>query len=127
MGFFYEPFRFDREFTFTREYTSSSLAHVFDRNDPRYGEIPKQSNMPRDFVFLNRLQWGLWPLLAELGARNHWHGIHREYIDEAEPATELGRVFASSYARWRDKRGVPDGAQVWLERDGPRFDREREA
>ena len=56
MGLFYEPFRHDREFTFTREYTSSSLAHVFDRNDPRFGEIPKQSNMPRDFVFLNRLQ-----------------------------------------------------------------------
>ncbi|MEX2209179.1 MAG: AarF/ABC1/UbiB kinase family protein [Myxococcota bacterium] len=121
MGFFYEPFRNDCEFTFTREYTSSSLAHVFDRNDPRYGEIPKQSNMPRDFVFLNRLQWGLWPLLAELGARNHWHGIHREYIDGAEPATELGRVFADRYARFREKRSVPERAQVWLERDGPRF------
>jgi predicted unusual protein kinase regulating ubiquinone biosynthesis (AarF/ABC1/UbiB family) len=122
MGFFYEPFRFDREFTFTREYTSQSLAHVFDRRDPRYGEIPKQSNMPRDFVFLNRLQWGLWPLLAELGARNHWHGIHREYIEGAEPATQLGRVFAESYSRWRAKRDVPAGAQVWLERDGPHFD-----
>jgi predicted unusual protein kinase regulating ubiquinone biosynthesis (AarF/ABC1/UbiB family) len=121
MGFFYEPFRHDREFTFTRAYTSGSLAHVFNRNDPRYGEIPKQSNMPRDFVFLNRLQWGLWPLLAELGARNHWHGIHREYIEGAEPATELGRVFARCYARFREKRGVPDGAEVWLERDGPHF------
>ena len=95
MGFFYEPFRHDREFTFTREYTSSSLAHVFDQSDPRYGEIPKQSNMPRDFVFLNRLQWGLWPLLAELGARNDWHGIHREYIDGAEPRNALGLVFAA--------------------------------
>jgi len=121
MGFFYEPFRHDREFTFTTAYTSSSLAHVFDRRDPDFGEIPRQSNMPRDFVFLNRLQWGLWPLLAELGARNHWHGIHREYIEGAESATELGRLFAESYARWREKRGVPDGAQVWLERDGPRF------
>ena len=121
MGFFYEPFRFDREFTFTREYTSSSLAHVFDRSDPRYGAILEQGNMPRDFVFLNRLQWGLWPLLAELGARNRWHGIHREYIDGAEPANELGRVFAESYKRFREKRFVPDGAQVWLERDGPRF------
>jgi predicted unusual protein kinase regulating ubiquinone biosynthesis (AarF/ABC1/UbiB family) len=121
MGFFYEPFRHDREFTFSRAYTSSSLAHVFDRNDPRYGEIPKQSNMPRDFVFLNRLQWGLWPLLAELGARNHWHDIHREYICGAEPTTALGRVFAEAWARWREKRGVPEGAEVWLEREGPRW------
>jgi len=121
MGFFYEPFRHDREFTFTREYTSSSLAHVFDRSDPRFGEIPKQSNMPRDFVFLNRLQWGLWPLLAELGARNDWHGIHREYIDGAEPRNALGLVFAEAHARWREKRSVPENVQVWLERDGPRF------
>lgn len=121
MGFFYEPFRFDREFTFTTAYTSSSLAHVFDMRDPRFGEIPKQSNMPRDFVFLNRLQWGLWPLLAELGARNHWHRIHREYIHGAPPATPMGVVFAEAWARWRAARGVPAGADVWLEPDGPRF------
>jgi hypothetical protein len=82
--------------------------------------------MPRDFVFLNRLQWGLWPLLAELGARNHWHGIHREYIEGTEPATALGRVFAESHAHWRSKRDVPDGARVWLERDGPRSARDGE-
>jgi hypothetical protein len=119
MGFFYEPFRHDREFTFTRAYTSSSLAHVFDRNDPRYGEIPKQSNMPRDFVFLNRLQWGLWPLLAELGARNHWHRIHREYIEGAEPANESAVPREPRpLAQKRDARR----RRVWLS-DGPRSER----
>jgi hypothetical protein len=39
LGFFYEPFRFPGEYTFTRDYTSRSLAHVFDRDDPRFGAI----------------------------------------------------------------------------------------
>ena len=120
MGFFYEPFSRDVEYTFTTEYTSRSLAHVFDSRDPRFGQVPKQSNMPRDFVLLNRLQWGLWPLLAELGARNHWHRIHREYIEGAPPSTPLGVTFAAAERRWRSKRGVRPDAELWLEPDGPR-------
>ena len=121
MGFFYEPFSRDGEYLFTREYTSRSLAHVFDSRDPRYGQVPKQSNMPPDFVLLNRLQWGLWPLLAQLGAKNQWHRIHREYIEGAPPSTPLGESFAAAEARWRAKRDVPAGAEVWLEHEGPRF------
>ena len=121
MGFFYEPFSRDGEYLFTREYTSRSLAHVFDSRDPRYGQVPKQSNMPPDFVLLNRLQWGLWPLLAQLGAKNQWHRIHREYIEGAPASTPLGESFAAAEARWRAKRDVPAGAEVWLEHGGPRW------
>jgi predicted unusual protein kinase regulating ubiquinone biosynthesis (AarF/ABC1/UbiB family) len=120
MGFFYEPFSRDVEYAFTTEYTSRSLAHVFDSRDPRFGQVPKQSNMPRDFVLLNRLQWGLWPLLAELGARNRWHRIHREYIEGAPPSTPLGVSFAEAERRWRSKRGVRADGEIWLDRDGPR-------
>jgi predicted unusual protein kinase regulating ubiquinone biosynthesis (AarF/ABC1/UbiB family) len=120
MGFFYEPFSRDAEYLFTTEYTSRSLAHVFDSRDPRFGQVPKQSNMPRDFVLLNRLQWGLWPLLADLGARNHWHRIHREYIEGAPAATALGVEFEAAEGRWRAKRGVSESAEVWLEPGGAR-------
>ena len=121
MGFFYEPFSEDGEYLFTREYTSRSLAHVFDSRDPTYGQVPKQSNMPRDFVLLNRLQWGLWPLLAQLGARNQWHRIHREYIEGAPASTPLGERFAEAEARWRAQRGVPARAELWLEHEGPKW------
>jgi predicted unusual protein kinase regulating ubiquinone biosynthesis (AarF/ABC1/UbiB family) len=121
MGFFYEPFTHDGEYTFTTDYTSRSLAHVFDSRDPRFGQVPRQSNMPRDFVLLNRLQWGLWPLLAELGARNHWHRIHREAIEGAAASTPLGLEFAAAEARWRAQRGVPAGAEIWLGPSGPAF------
>jgi predicted unusual protein kinase regulating ubiquinone biosynthesis (AarF/ABC1/UbiB family) len=122
MGFFYEPFSRDEEYLFTTEYTSRSLAHVFDSRDPRFGQVPKQSNMPRDFVLLNRLQWGLWPLLADLGARNHWHRIHREYIEGAPPSTPLGHSFAAAERRWRSGRGVRSESEVWLTPDGTRFE-----
>jgi predicted unusual protein kinase regulating ubiquinone biosynthesis (AarF/ABC1/UbiB family) len=118
MGFFYEPFSRDVEYTFTTEYTSKSLAHVFDARDPRFGQVPKQSNMPRDFVLLNRLQWGLWPLLADLGARGNWHRIHREYIEGAAPSSPLGESFAAAESRWRDKRGVTAASEIWLEPGG---------
>ncbi len=120
MGFFYEPFSRDAEYTFTTDYTSKSLAHVFDARDPKYGQVPKQSNMPRDFVLLNRLQWGLWPLLADLSARNNWHRIHREYIEGAAPSTALGESFAEAQRRWREKRGVAADSEVWLEPGGAR-------
>ena len=67
MGFFYEPFSQDGEYLFTREYTSRSLAHVFDSRDPRYGQVPKQSNMPPDFVLAEPPAVG--PVAAARAAR----------------------------------------------------------
>lgn len=120
MGYFYRPFARDEEFEFTSEYTSRATAHVMNMGDPRFGEVPKKSNMPRDLVFLNRLQWGLWPVLASLRARNQWHRIHGEYIRDASPSTELGRVFADHRSRWRAERGFSPDGPVWLEPGGVR-------
>jgi len=123
MGYFYQPFAHDRVYEFTPEYTTKATAHVMNRGDPRFGEVPRKSNMPREFVFLNRLQWGLWPVLARLGARNNWHRIHGEYIRDAAPSTEMGRVFAEFRRRWRSVRGIPADREVWLDRAGVRAGR----
>jgi hypothetical protein len=34
--------------------------------------------MPPEWLFLNRLQWGLNAVLAQLGARAHW----RDHVEE---------------------------------------------
>jgi hypothetical protein len=81
----------------------------------------RQVNMPGDFVLLNRLQWGLWPILAILGARNNWHRIHRELLEDAPPATALGEADAEFRSRWRRERGVPPDGEVWLTAGGPRW------
>ncbi|MEO6773704.1 MAG: AarF/ABC1/UbiB kinase family protein, partial [Kofleriaceae bacterium] len=59
--------------------------------------MSKQLNMPPDFVLVNRIQWGVWSILAQLGASADWGAIHQELPGEQPPATELGR----SYAAWR--------------------------
>jgi predicted unusual protein kinase regulating ubiquinone biosynthesis (AarF/ABC1/UbiB family) len=91
--YFYEPFAEDRHFVFSSEYNSKSIKMVF-APDGKFAGCTKQLNMPPDFVFVNRIQWGVYSILAQLGAGENWHRIHREYLYGDPPATELGRAVA---------------------------------
>jgi predicted unusual protein kinase regulating ubiquinone biosynthesis (AarF/ABC1/UbiB family) len=89
-GFFYEPFAEDRVFTFSPEYNARSLRMVF-APDGEFAGMSKLLNMPPDFVFVNRIQWGVYSILAKLGASANFHRIHREYLFGDAPSTEVGR------------------------------------
>jgi len=117
-GYFYEPFQHDREFEYTREYNSLSLGHVF-RPQGRFAPLSKRLNMPPDFVFVNRIQWGVVSLLATLGAKGNWHRIQREFLVDEPASTELGRVDAEYRARWRRERSL-DAKDLALTPDGVR-------
>ena len=90
-GYFYEPIQEDREFAFSREYNARSFKQIF-KPDGKFGGLSKQLNMPRDFVFVNRIQWGVHSILAHLGARANFHRIQRELLFGDPPSTELGRI-----------------------------------
>ena len=75
--------------------------------------------MPPDFVFVNRIQWGVYSLLVDLGATANWHLIDREYRLGAAPATELGRLDRDHRDGWHRARNL-DGA-ITLTPDGPRL------
>ena len=62
--------------------------------------LSKKLNMPRDFVFVNRIQWGVHSVLAHLGARGNFHRIERELLFGDAPSTELGRLDADWRARY---------------------------
>jgi predicted unusual protein kinase regulating ubiquinone biosynthesis (AarF/ABC1/UbiB family) len=113
-SYFYEPFHIDRVWEFTREYNAKSFGMVF-KPEGRFAPLSKKLNMPRDFVFVNRIQWGVVSLLAQLGARENWHRIHRELHYGEAPATELGRIDEA----WRHARKIPDG-ELQLTPDGLR-------
>ena len=98
-GYFYEPIQEDREFVFTREYNARSFKHVFKADGSATG-LSKKLNMPRDFVFVNRIQWGVHSVLAHLGARGNFHRIERELLFGDPPSTELGRAEAAWRARY---------------------------
>jgi predicted unusual protein kinase regulating ubiquinone biosynthesis (AarF/ABC1/UbiB family) len=84
-AYFYAPITEDREFTFTKEYTGQSMEMVF-KPKGRFAGIQNKLNMPPDFVFVNRIQWGVYSLLADLGASDNWRAIHSDYLyGDAEP------------------------------------------
>jgi predicted unusual protein kinase regulating ubiquinone biosynthesis (AarF/ABC1/UbiB family) len=104
-GYFYEPVQKDAAFTFTREYNARSFKQVF-RPEGRAAGLSKALNMPKDFVFVNRIQWGVHSILAHLAATANWHRIHRELVRGAAPATALGELDAE-YLRTRVRKIEP--------------------
>jgi predicted unusual protein kinase regulating ubiquinone biosynthesis (AarF/ABC1/UbiB family) len=98
-GYFYEPFQQDRSFTFSRDYNRKSFRMIF-KPEGRFAGFEKKLNMPADFVFVNRIQWGVYSILADLGATANWHRIDAEYRNGAESETELGRADRAFYDRW---------------------------
>jgi predicted unusual protein kinase regulating ubiquinone biosynthesis (AarF/ABC1/UbiB family) len=100
-AYFYEPFETPGEYAFSREYNARSFRMVFAPNG-QFAGLSKKLNMPRDFVFVNRIQWGVWSILAQLEASGDWRSIHREYLFGEPPSTELGRADAA----WAASRGT---------------------
>jgi len=97
-AYFYEPFETPGPFEFSRDYNARSFRMVF-APDGKFAGLSKKLNMPRDFVFVNRIQWGVWSILAQLGAKGDWHSIHREYLFSEPTKTELGRIDAEWVAK----------------------------
>jgi predicted unusual protein kinase regulating ubiquinone biosynthesis (AarF/ABC1/UbiB family) len=79
---FYEPVRADREMTWTGEYASGIVRHVFDRTSP----IAQYATVPKAFVFIQRINLGLYAILGQLGAT----GNYRRISEEMWPMTSRG-------------------------------------
>jgi predicted unusual protein kinase regulating ubiquinone biosynthesis (AarF/ABC1/UbiB family) len=95
---FYEPVRVDREMTWSGEYASNIVRHTFDRSSP----ISQYATVPRAFVFIQRINLGLYALLGELGASGNYRRIAEElwpFVD-GPPSTPIGEAEAA----WRADR-----------------------
>ena len=113
-GHFYERVREDAEMTWTSEYASSIVRHTFDRSSP----ISQYATVPRAFVFIQRINLGLYALLGELRATRqlpaHRRGavaVHpRRAVDRAR--SRRGRVARRACAvMWRSRRGARELGQ----------------
>ena len=72
---------------------------MIDMSDPRsqwYGQMRHES-VPPDHLFGRRLETLTLAVLSQLGARNNWHRIAREWVYGEPPVTELGRQEAEFY------------------------------
>jgi len=70
MRYLYRPFVATEPFTYTHEYVKESYGVLLFDNPNRFSAA-----MPREWLFLNRLQWGLNSVLAHLGATALWGEI----------------------------------------------------
>ena len=92
-GYFYEPLFHDEPWTFTHEYASAAVQKIFTYQ----GAITRYGNMPPAFVLLQRINLGLFSVLAELRATRHWRRISDElwsWVD-GPPSTPLGEAEAT--------------------------------
>ncbi len=90
---FYEPVRVDREMTWSGAYASGIVRHTFDRSSP----ISQYATVPKAFVFIQRINLGLYALLGELGSTGNYRRIAEElwpFVD-GPPSTPIGEAEAA--------------------------------
>ncbi len=103
---FYEPVAEDRETTWTPEYASGIVRHTFDRSSP----IAQYASVPRAFVFIQRINLGLYALLGDLRATGNYRRIAEEMWPFADgaPSTAMGEA----EARWLATRRVERASKL---------------
>jgi hypothetical protein len=97
MHWYWEPVLHD-ELTFTPELAREMVAHNTQATGMG-GRINRHCNVPGGMVFLTRINFGLAGVLGSLRAHGPWRAIVREYVEDAPPATELGRLSAATTVR----------------------------
>lgn len=94
-GHFYGHLRERGPHPITSEFASEVVRRFFDVNGP-HGEVMKYANVPPAFVVVQRVNLGLFAVLAALGATADWRSIGEELWPwvGAPPSTPLGRLEA---------------------------------
>jgi predicted unusual protein kinase regulating ubiquinone biosynthesis (AarF/ABC1/UbiB family) len=76
INFIYEPFRVKEPFCYTREYVSESYRRIIWQNKNRF-----HGALPPEMLLVNRLQWGLFSVLADLNTEVIYRDIFREAVE----------------------------------------------
>ena len=85
---FYSPVRESKVMTWDSDYATSIVRHTFDRTSP----IAQYASVPRAFVFIQRINLGLYALLGELGASGNYRLLSEELwpMTNGAPSTPMG-------------------------------------
>lgn len=99
-GHFYEHVAASGPMTFGGEFASETVRRFFDATGP-YRDVMRHTNVPPDFVVVQRINLGLFAVLARLRATADWRRIAEELWPwvAAPPSTRLGREEAAWRAR----------------------------
>ena len=85
---FYEPVRESREMEWSTTYATSIVRHTFDRTSP----IAQYATVPKSFVFIQRINLGLYAVLGQLRSRGNYRRISEELwpMTNASGSTAMG-------------------------------------
>lgn len=99
---FYDLVIEDRVKTVTPEFASESVRRYFDLTGP-YAEIIRAANLPPSMVIIQRINLGLFAVLADLRATANWRRIAEEIWPwvRGAPSTPMGEAIAA----WEAARG----------------------
>ena len=90
---FYEPVKESHVMTWDTAYATSIVRHTFDRTSP----IAQYATVPKSFVFIQRINLGLYAILGQLGASGNFRRISEELwpMTSAPPSTPMGEAEAA--------------------------------
>ena len=89
----------DREVRVDAELVQHALAVTMDAR-AGFFDVMRRASMPPEDVLMRRLDAGVVSVLGQLGAKRNWQRIGREYWEDAEPSTELGR---EEWSFWQER------------------------
>jgi len=89
----FAPLWLPQPFTFTPQFVAELLGHMANMDK----EVRRRVNVPKDYLFTNRIFVGLYSVLGALRATADWRAIFDEDVT-GEPTTELGRLEADFFA-----------------------------
>ncbi|MEP6623360.1 MAG: AarF/UbiB family protein, partial [Acidimicrobiia bacterium] len=94
-GHFYSHMTERGRHPITSEFASEIVRRFFDVKGP-YGEVMKYANVPPAFVVVQRVNLGLFAVLASLGACADWRSVGEELWPwvGGPPSSHLGRLEA---------------------------------
>jgi predicted unusual protein kinase regulating ubiquinone biosynthesis (AarF/ABC1/UbiB family) len=88
-------------FTYTPEWVAEIVAATYQPLGA-WGDITRRLQMPKDLLFLNRINVGASSILGHLYATADWKAIDSEIRHDRPPVTEFGRLEAA----WRARRAT---------------------
>jgi hypothetical protein len=102
--------REDRVMTWTSEYSSNIVRHTFDRDSP----ISQYATVPKSFVFIQRINLGLYAILGELGATGNYRRVAEELwpMVNGLPSTPMGEAEAEWLLSRRPGQSASDQSKT---------------
>lgn len=98
----WDPGRGADSFTFTPEVAASTIEYNFDAFG-EFGDVVSGMGISRegkDFLFLIRIQIGLYSVLGALRATGNWRAIQTQLLRGDPPTTDVGR----QHQAWKTQR-----------------------